>query len=393
MALNIGPRRVIGLSPGKGGGVPDPFAAAVYDMDFKRGAYKGGLVTDLLNELGNYVGGLYELESTGALQAIGGSTLQITGNGLEVWPNRNNYLIQNRNITSASWTKTGVTAARSTGRNGAANAASRLTVTADGGTAMLAAVTLASTQLIGSVDVARVSGSGTIEMTLDGGLTWVALSGVTSSYSRLSIPARTLANPQFGFRFGTSGDIFDLDYAQAEDGNTVSPRIATTTATVFRPQNRATCLNKPPLVNLINSGVFAFYWEGRMGAFGQPGTDVGGAFVSDFGNAGFQIRANSAGALSWGQIGGGSGNPVTANGAFQLNTLQKIAGVRLSDGTSRFSLNGQTVISGTTTSAGTGTHFDIGTNGAGVNNIRNVVNRVSFFNSLSDADLRAITAL
>jgi len=358
--------------------VVDPFASATYDLDFRLSAPKtGGTFFTYIAEAGNFVGGLYELESDGSLVSVGGSTLQRNSDGLEVWPDRTNRAIQNRDFTNASWTKTNVTAARSTGRNNGANAGSRITVTTDGGTAMLPAITLASSTQIGSVDIKRVTGTGTIEMTMDGGASWVTLTGTGTTWTRPSIPAQTVTNPQVGFRFGTSGDVFDIDYVQLENSNTVGPRIATTTASVNRPQNRATVIGKPPIVDLIKTDTFTAYWEGKLDFNGGRAL-----FVSDA-NFGFWIAADGSCAAL--------GLPA---GSFTFGTYQKVAFCRNSGTASiRCSANGGAVTSASHGSNAAFTHFDIATNGVGAFNGRGKVRRVSFWNTqVSDATLQALTS-
>lgn len=364
---------------------PDPFAAAVYDLNFFSNTYKGGLLTEMVREAGNYVGGFYEIEATGALVSTAANVIQRTANGLEVWPQRRNVVLWNRDLTNAAWVKTNLTAVKDQiGRDGVVNAASRITATADGGT-VLQVITLASSARAQSVDIKRISGAGTLEMTMDGGVTWVALAGITGSYTRLSIPTQTLANPQVGFRIGTGGDSFAIDYVQNEDSNTVGPRIATTTASTLRPQNRATCQDLPPLRDIVKGDVFGFYWEGRMDVAGG-----GGAFVSDVAG-GFQVRTSNTGVLALGTAGTG---PTTPTDGYKFGQIQKIAGVMTAPGAGgcKMCLNGGSILTGSINSNSTITHFDVGTNGAGANNIRGIVKRIAFFNSLTDAELVSLTA-
>ena len=61
-------------------------------------------------------------------------------------------------------------------------------------------------------------------MTMDNGTTWTAVT-VTASWSRVSIPKQTLANPTVGFRIVTSGDAVAIDFVQNENSTVESSPI------------------------------------------------------------------------------------------------------------------------------------------------------------------------
>ena len=146
---------------------------------------------------------------------------------------RSNLLLQNRTLTAAAWVATNITTAKDqTGADGVGNSASSITATAANGT-ILQAITSASTARATSAYVKRITGSGAIEMTQNGGATWTAVT-VTSSWSRVSIPSATVTNPSVGFRIATSGDAIAVDYVQCENGAFVTSAIETTTAAVTR---------------------------------------------------------------------------------------------------------------------------------------------------------------
>jgi len=146
---------------------------------------------------------------------------------------RTNVCLWNRDLTNAAWTKSNVTAAKDqTGIDGVTNSASRITASAGNGTC-LQAITDASKARYLSAYVKRLVGSGTIQMTLDNGTTWAAVT-VTASWTKVEIPTQTLANPTVGFRIVTSGDSIAVDFVQSEDGNYASSPILTTTASAGR---------------------------------------------------------------------------------------------------------------------------------------------------------------
>lgn len=142
-----------------------------------------------------------------------------------------------RDATQTAWVKSNVTAAlTATGIDGAANSASTLTASANAGTCLQTVTASANTRRV-STYVKRVTGTGVIEMTGDGGVTWTDItSQLSAAFTRFSV-LTTVANPQIGFRIATSGDAIAFDYAQIELGNvdaiSTSP-IYTTTAAVTR---------------------------------------------------------------------------------------------------------------------------------------------------------------
>jgi len=353
-------------------GTPDPLK---YSLDFQNAVYKGDTLTNMLGEAGNYVGGLYEREDNGNLVSVAANQVQITSNGLEVWQNRTNAAFQSRDLTNATWTKTGVTVARSTGRNGSANQGSRVTVVSADGTAELPVTTETINNFIGAVDIKRVSGTGGASMTVDGGATWVALTGVSTSWQRLRIPTQNLATPKVMFKFDTAGDVFDMDYVTCQSGTILGPRIATTTARVNCPQNRATCLNKPPLRDFIKGGAYTAFWKGKMDANGGRGI-----FVSD---ANFNCSVQADGSISWGT----ASKPA---GTFAFGVDQTVCISRDAAGVSRISVNGGAIATGTVGSPAALTHFDISTNGAGAFNIAGVVRKIAFYTPLTDSQMMTL---
>jgi hypothetical protein len=153
--------------------------------------------------------------------------------GLLVEEQRSNLLLHNRTLTDAAWTATNVTAAKDqVGIDGVSSGASSITATDANGT-ILQAVTSASAARATSAYVKRITGTGTIEMTQNGGTTWTAVT-VTSEYTRVTISSATVTNPSVGFRIVTNGDAIAVDYVQLETGAFSTSAIETTTATVTR---------------------------------------------------------------------------------------------------------------------------------------------------------------
>lgn len=186
------------------------------------------------------INGLVATASINVKRAAHYDTSDLTANSpsLLLENSAHNIALWNRDLSdaaSAVWTKTNMTATKNqVGADGAANAATALVATA-GNATCTQAVTAASSVRKMSAYVFRGVGTGPIEMTTDGGTTWtpVTLGGI-GVYFRVSIPAQTLANPNFGFRIVTSGDAIGVDYVQNETGTVMTSAIPTTTVAVTR---------------------------------------------------------------------------------------------------------------------------------------------------------------
>ena len=211
--------------------LPPPSSATI-DMNFAANTITGAAAfTDVLACDRASTG--YAQTVAGALTSFAINTLRRTDKGLLIEEAKTNIVLWNRDLTNAVWTKSGITAAKDqTGPDGVASSATSLTATGANGT-VLQSITLASDALFSSVYVKRITGSGVINMTMDNGATWTVIS-VTSSWTRASIPAQTLANPTVGFRIVTSGDAIAIDFVQTEAAAFASSPIETTTVSVTR---------------------------------------------------------------------------------------------------------------------------------------------------------------
>ncbi|HAU29806.1 MAG TPA: hypothetical protein DCW68_06850 [Rhodospirillaceae bacterium] len=138
----------------------------------------------------------------------------VAGQGLLIEAGSTNLILWARDFTKANWAKTNCTAAKDqAGIDGAANAASSLTATADGATAIYS-LSSGATSWGYSVYLRRVSGTGTVSITKDGGTTWTECA-LTTSWQRFTL-LPTGANPVVGIRLATSGDVVAVDAAQIE---------------------------------------------------------------------------------------------------------------------------------------------------------------------------------
>ena len=132
-----------------------------------------------------------------------------------------NRLLYSEDFSQAAWTKTNIAVSNDSvpGPNGKIGAAQTLTAAAANGTCLQALVDISRARY-GSIYLQRKTGSGTIQITLDGGSTWTTVA-VTAAWTRLGA-GQTLANPSFGVRIVTSGDAVYAWGGQVNDGSSAT---------------------------------------------------------------------------------------------------------------------------------------------------------------------------
>ena len=146
--------------------------------------------------------------------------------GLRIWGIVLNLSLHSRDLTQTAWVKSGITPTRDqVGADGTANTATRLTATSSDGTA-LQTITSASATRVSGFLIKRITGTGVIQITQDGGATWNTVS-ITNQWLRYSIAAATVTNPQIGFRIRSSGDEIAVDFAQLQSSSVLGPPVAT----------------------------------------------------------------------------------------------------------------------------------------------------------------------
>lgn len=187
---------------------------------------------------------------------IGGSTKY----GLLLEGARTNLCLQARDQTNASWTKSNCSTAKDqTGIDGAANSACKLTASAANGTCLQTITATGGNKCL-SLYIRRVTGTGGIDITLDGGTTWVPVT-ITGAWQRF-YTVQGLLNPSAGIRIQTSGDAIAVDCAQLEH-NVVMPSspMPTTTASVTRG---ADAVSATLTSDIYQAPEFTLYTKFRM---------------------------------------------------------------------------------------------------------------------------------
>jgi hypothetical protein len=164
-----------------------------------------------------------------------------TSNGILIEEARTNRLLWNRDATQTQWVKTNITAAKDqTGIDGVANAASSLTATDDNGTC-IQTITLGAGNRTGSVYLKRLTGTGLIQVTLDGS-TYSTVELSDTEWYRIVLSG-SVTNPTVGIKIAVDGDAVAMDYGQVEDGLFATSPILTTTATATRAVDSASVSN------------------------------------------------------------------------------------------------------------------------------------------------------
>lgn len=363
-----------------------------YDFDWVKNTFSPAVVmnygaysaTDTFRQYGFYTHSFVSNED-GTTTGVDGGLIRRSTKGLCTFLYRNNYAWWNRDLNNAVWVKTNVTAVRNIpGTNGEANAASQVTATAAGGT-ILQTITEASKPFFTTAFVRRITGSGTVEMTMDN-VTWTPLT-FTGSWSRVQIPGQTLANPIVGFRFATSGDAIGVDLVQVEDNTYPSEPYATTGGITYGNTDRVSDeVSRATGMAVLMQGDYDFYWEGNTYR-----TFDAGIFVSDGG------PICSVGAAGEVALGSGAGaTVVSGTGQWKsgIANINKVAGY-LKGTELCIAVNGSDPVciynAGPAPSL---THFDLGTNGNGARSIEGYCRRfiINGPRAITPADLKAKTA-
>lgn len=203
--------------------------------------------------------------------------------GLRVGPTQTELCLWNRDLTNVVWTPTLMTVAKDqTGIDGAATSCSSLTVAASTTGQILQSITDAvSTRRSTAVWIRLISGSGTVNITRNGGTTWTSLGAIPGSFTQIPLND-TLApvastNPTVGLQIvaGAGGmavavDAFSHRQSVSSSVMNIADPIFTTSATVAVNGERILFpLNQTTLSALI-------YQQNAVFAAGGNGAPCGG---------------------------------------------------------------------------------------------------------------------
>lgn len=179
-------------------------------------------------------------------------------NGLLVEPQATNRLLWCRDLTKSSWAATNVTVLRDQiGVDGIQNTSTRLLSTDNNGTCTQS-LTLASGTRTVSMFMKRITGTGQVQVTLDG-TTWSSVELSSTEWRRMVFTG-TVTNPIIGIKIFNSGDSIAIDYVQLEDGSFATSPIFTTTSASTRSADFA---SKPVTGDFYNFNECTIYTEFR----------------------------------------------------------------------------------------------------------------------------------
>jgi len=152
---------------------------------------------------------------------------------LLVEPSGTNLALHSRDLSNVVWVKTSITAAKNAvGADGTVSGATTLTATAASGTVLQSLVNVSQSRVF-SAYIRRVTGTGAIQLTTNGGTNWTTVT-ITSAYTQVACAAQTVTNGSVGVRMAVSGDVIEVDFTQGEVGPVATSTIPTTTTSATR---------------------------------------------------------------------------------------------------------------------------------------------------------------
>lgn len=262
---------------------------------------------------GNSVASNVVTEAQGA--AIGSSTLL----GYLAEGQIQNRCLYSSDFTNAAWVSGGggiTVGGSAAGPDGVTYTTITLTASGANGTLIQDLGVVGSAAKTGSVWLKRKTGTGNIDLTMDGGSTWTTKT-ITSSWARYSV-TQTLANEDFGIRIVTSGDEVYAAFAQVETQSFATSNIATTSGAVTRNADVLTY----PAGNMSDTAGTAY-----AEISSEWSTNVGtGYVVATTANGRMIYQANTNGTTDI-RVYDGTTVGVSAAGTSFLNATQKAASV------------------------------------------------------------------
>jgi len=283
-------------------------------------------------------------------------------------------------IDNVSVKEAAIQVTATTGLDNVANSASRLTA-AENDATLLQLLTAATGTRTTSVWIKRISGSGTVSLTRNGGTNWtdITASLVTDTWVPVEVVSDVGANPTVGLKMGTSGDVIDVDCFQDEDGAWRTSPILTTTAAVTR-----------------NGDVLSYATAFDV----AQGTALCSATsATDTSSGGYLLTGDANGRFSY--LTGGSPRTYTSSydGTLQAGVTGKSLASAVSKRVTRWgvdqrccadgTLGGVQVFDGT---MGAATTLYVGCSSAGVTQLSGNIGEVHIWNTpLTDAQMQQVT--
>jgi hypothetical protein len=299
-----------------------------------------------------------------------------------------NLALHSRDLTNAVWSGTTVTTAKNAvGADGTASGATTITATAASGT-VLQALSHASQSRVFSAYIRRVTGTGAIQLTTNGGTNWTTVT-ISSLYTQVACAAQTVASGTIGIRMAVSGDVIEVDFTQGEVGPVATSPIATTTGSVTRNADVVTLSGA--VSGCIGQTEGTIYWEGAINRIDRVFFALAsGASTTQ----NIRLQGSSAGLMQFVVQSGAIQANIGTSGAITLGQFYKVA-VAYKENDFVFFLNGAQVgvrdTSGTLPTNLNSVYF-LNPNGTEITDQR--CRAVALYTTrLTDSELAALTTL
>lgn len=197
--------------------------------------------------------------ATGLIKQVAANIPRFDANGFLQEPTAVNRCLWSEDFSNAVWVKSNVTVgANDSGTTDpmGTQTADLLTASAGNGTVIQDLGTIPSSSKVFALYLKRKTGTGNVDITLDGGSTWTTVTINSSTWTRVS-KFQTLANPDIGIRLVTSGDAVWAWGGHFEDGVTIlSSYIPTTSAVVTRPGDVLSFISDGHALQAQGAGIF-----------------------------------------------------------------------------------------------------------------------------------------
>jgi hypothetical protein len=239
----------------------------------------------------------------------------------------------------------------------------------------------------------RVSGTGQIQLTTNGGTNWQTVT-LTSAFAPFNSGAQTVASGQVGIRMIASGDVIEVDFTQAEIGPVATSPITTTSGAVSRAADVISA-SGALVSGLIGQTEGTIYIEGVITNY----ADAAASFITISNNTinnRLEIRKGSPGSISFERESATQSASTSINATGQVNGIFKMA-VAYKSGDTAFFINGVQVATtnAATFTMNTLTHIYLGSNASGT--ARRLNDRIRaaaiYTTRLSNDQLQSLTRL
>jgi hypothetical protein len=210
---------------------------------------------------------------TSLIESAANNILRIESEGALIEGQRTNLCLQSQTL-GTTWVPTNITVRDNdtVSPDGDVNA-ELLTATAGNGTLIQDLGVVAAAVKTFSIYLKRKTGTGNIQLTLDGGTAWTIVA-VTSEWTRFEVP-QNVTDPDVGIRIVTSGDAVWAWGGQLEDSSAfASSYIPTVAASVTRNEDVLTF----PVSGNIDAIVGTLCFKGTIKTTGLTRFLAGGSF-------------------------------------------------------------------------------------------------------------------